>query len=132
LASAGLGFVGIDDEVRRPAIGLLRHEGPFHAGRETGAATAAQFRLLDLFDDIVLAELHQGLGIVPDAAALGAGQTPIVLAIEIAEDAILVFQHHLTLLTPASRHLPSAWSPRQRARNSTGRSADHVSASCRP
>ena len=40
LAGAGLGLVGIDDEVMRP-LHLLRHERPFQAGRKSGAAAAA-------------------------------------------------------------------------------------------
>ena len=40
LAGAGLGFVGIDDEIMRPLVRLLGHERPFQAGREAGAAAA--------------------------------------------------------------------------------------------
>ena len=42
LAGAGLGFVGIDDEIGRTAVALLGHERPFQAGREAGAAAPAQ------------------------------------------------------------------------------------------
>ena len=41
-AGAGLTFIGIDDEVMRASVRFPRHEGPFHAGRETCAATSAQ------------------------------------------------------------------------------------------
>ena len=42
LAGAGLGLVGIDHEIVRTAVGLLRHERPFEAGGKAGAAAAAQ------------------------------------------------------------------------------------------
>ena len=42
LAGAGLRFIGIDDEIVRAAVGLLRHERPFEPRREAGAAAAAQ------------------------------------------------------------------------------------------
>ena len=44
LAGAGLGFVGVDDQIVRTAVALVvrRHEGPFEPGREAGAAPAAQ------------------------------------------------------------------------------------------
>ena len=51
LAGAGLGLVGVDHEIMRPVADRLRHERPFHAGREAGAAAAAQARGLDLVDD---------------------------------------------------------------------------------
>ena len=41
LARAGLGFVGIDDEIVRPFFYFLRHKGPLQAGRKTCAAAAA-------------------------------------------------------------------------------------------
>src|SRR6185312_2240630 len=47
LAGAGLGLVGIDHEIGRLGA-LLRHEGPFDAGREAGAAAATQARVLHL------------------------------------------------------------------------------------
>ena len=43
------------DEVVRAPVGLLRHERPFEAGREAGAAAAAQARGLHLLDDGVVA-----------------------------------------------------------------------------
>src|SRR5512143_3074222 len=42
LASAGLGLVGIHNEIMWAAIRLLRHERPFQASRKAGAAAAAQ------------------------------------------------------------------------------------------
>src|SRR6185312_4737969 len=49
LAGAGLGLVGVDDEVG--GLGVLRDEAPLEARREAGAAAAAEVRLLDLVDD---------------------------------------------------------------------------------
>ncbi len=44
LAGARLGLVGIDDEILRPTVRLLRHERPFQPGRKAGAAAPAQAR----------------------------------------------------------------------------------------
>ena len=69
LAGAGLGLVGIDHEIARPAVlGFLRHERPFQAGREARAAAAAQARGLHLVDDPVAALVDDRLGAVPGAA----------------------------------------------------------------
>ena len=96
LAGAGLGFVGIDDEIVRPRrIGGLRHERPFQAGREAGAAAAAQARGLHLGDDPVLAFVDEALGIVPGAALARAFEAPVAEAVEIGEDAVLVGEHSL-------------------------------------
>ena len=93
LAGAGLGLVGVDDEIVRPAVGLLRHERPFEAGREAGAAAAAQAGRLHLVDDPVAALVEDRLGAVPGAARHGALQAPVVEAVEIGEDAVLVGEH---------------------------------------
>ena len=50
LAGAGLGLVGIDDQIVRP-VGLLGHERPFQPGRKTGAAAAALAGRLHFVDD---------------------------------------------------------------------------------
>ncbi len=76
LAGAGLGLVGIDDEIVRPAVRLLRHERPFQAGREAGAAAAAQARRLHLVDDGVAALFEDRLGAVPGAARARALRGP--------------------------------------------------------
>jgi hypothetical protein len=68
LAGAGLGFVGVDDQIARPAIAFLRHERPFEAGRKARAATAAQAGRLHLVDDPVAALLEDAGGAVPGAA----------------------------------------------------------------
>mmetsp|Transcript_33923 Transcript_33923/g.55363 ORF Transcript_33923/g.55363 Transcript_33923/m.55363 type:complete len:254 (-) Transcript_33923:192-953(-) len=52
LAGTGLAFVGVADEVFL-ARELAGHEAPLQAGRETGAAAAAQRGGLDLGDDLV-------------------------------------------------------------------------------
>src|SRR5690606_21111828 len=56
VASAGLALVGVADEIllhRR----FTRHERELDAGREAGAAAAAQARLLDLLDDRLAVQL---------------------------------------------------------------------------
>src|SRR5262249_14380862 len=107
--------------IRGPAIGLLRHERPLEAGRETRAAAAAQVRLLDLVDDRVAAFGKDVLGVVPDAAAPGAGELPVVLAVEIEEDAVFVLERHVTPPLPLQRL--SAWSCRRPAPSSGDRPA---------
>src|SRR6185312_13077845 len=87
LAGAGLALVGVDDEIARP-LALLRHERPFEPGREAGAAAAAQPGFLAFVDDPVAALGDDGLGAVPVAAPARPGETPIVLAIEVGEDAV--------------------------------------------
>ena len=52
LAGARLALVGVDHEVVRLAV-VLRDEAPLHAGREAGAATAAQAGVLDQRDQVV-------------------------------------------------------------------------------
>ena len=93
LAGARLGFVRIDDEIGGPRRVRLRHEGPFEAGRKAGAAAPAQARGLHLIDDPVLALVDDGFGIVPAPARLRALQAPVAEAVEIEEDAVLVFEH---------------------------------------
>src|SRR5471032_489131 len=93
LAGAGLRFVGVHDEIMRPVLHFLRHERPFEAGGEARAATAAQAGLLHLVDDGVDAARQDLLGAVPRAALTGAFETPIVEAVEVGEDAVLVGKH---------------------------------------
>ena len=93
LAGAGLGFVGVDDEIMRPVADRLGHERPFQAGREAGAAAAAQARGLHLVDDGVAALLQDRLGAVPGAALARAFEAPVAEAVEVPEDAVLVVEH---------------------------------------
>jgi hypothetical protein len=57
LAGAGLGLVGVDDQVVRLVV-TLRDEAPLHAGRESGATAPTQAGVLDQRDDRV--GLHGG------------------------------------------------------------------------
>ena len=93
LAGAGLRFVGIDHKVVGPLAHLLGHERPLEAGREAGAAPPPQARCLDLVDDPVVALFDERLCAVPGAAAAGAFKAPVIEAIEVLEDAVLVFEH---------------------------------------
>src|SRR5579863_2279603 len=96
LAGAGLGLVGIDHEIARAAIfGFLRHEGPLHAGREAGSAAPAQAGSLHLVDDPVAALVDDRLGAIPRAAAARTLKAPIMQAVEVFEDAILVLEHQV-------------------------------------
>ena len=90
LAGAGLGLVGVDDEEGGPAVGLLGHEGPLEAGGEAGAAAAAEAGVLDLLDDPVGSLPHDLLGHLVVTALEGILEAPILLAVEVGEDAILI------------------------------------------
>src|ERR1700733_12942652 len=98
LAGAGLGLVGIDHEIAREAVGrLLGHEQPFPPGRKPRPAASAQPRSLHLGYDPVAALVDDRLGAVPGATATRAFETPVLEAVEIAEDAVLVVEHDLKL-----------------------------------
>src|SRR5271165_5389706 len=92
LAGAGLALVSVDAEIGR-AVALFRHERPFEARRKTGPATPAQPGFLDLLDDPVAAFEDELLGAVPIPSAPRARQPPIIAAIEVGEDTILVGKH---------------------------------------
>src|SRR5271169_288218 len=93
LAGAGLGLVGIDDEIMRPPVRLLGHERPFQPGRKSGTATAALARRFHLIDDAVAAFLQDRLGAVPSAARAGAVEAKAVMAIKIFENAVFIGKH---------------------------------------
>src|ERR1700724_979599 len=96
LAGAGLGLVGIDHEIAWPSVsGFFRHERPFQAGRKSSAAAAAQARRLHLVDDPVAALVDDRLGAVPGAALARTLDAPIMEAVEVLEDAVLVLEHEV-------------------------------------
>src|ERR1700694_682583 len=98
LAGPGFGLVGIDHQIARPAVGgFLRHERPFQAGRKTRPAAAAQARGLHLVDDPVATLVDDRLGAVPGAAAARTLEAPVMEAVEILEDAVLVIEHDVKL-----------------------------------
>src|SRR3990167_1728156 len=92
LAGAGLGFVGVDDEIMRPVFDLFRHEGPFESGRESGAAAAAQARILNLLDDPVRPHADDVGGRVPRAAFLRRFKTGVLKAVEVCENAVFILK----------------------------------------
>ena len=94
LAGAGLGFIGIDHEIARPSVGrFFRHERPFQTRRKARPAPAAQAGGLHLADDPVAALVDDRLGAVPGATPARAFEAPILEAVEVLEDAILVVEH---------------------------------------
>src|SRR6185295_17518670 len=133
-----LALVGVDHQIMRLRSVALGHERPFHAGREAGAAAAAQTGFLHLVDDPVAAFFYDGLGAIPVAALARRVEPPILEAVEVGEDAILIGEHFPLLPAPrrggrsarpawaprrASRHRGCAWRrPRRRPRNSRRRS----------
>src|SRR5262249_23951899 len=92
-AGAGLGLVGVDDEIMRPVADLLRHERPLHAGRKTGAAAPAQAGSFHLVDERIAAFLDDRLSAVPRAALARAFEAPVAEAVEVPENAVLVVEH---------------------------------------
>ena len=102
LAGAGFRFIGIDHQIGRPAIGLLRHEGPFHAGRETRAATATQTGILHLFNHRIAPARDDGRRAIPIPAHARRGQIPGLPTIEILENPVLILKGHLSLLPARS------------------------------
>ena len=116
LAGAGLGLVGIDDEIVRPVANLLGHERPFQAGRKARATAPALARRLHLVDQPVAAFFEKRLGAVPGAARARAFEAPVVLAVEIEEDAVLVGEHHVLELSPSGVGIGlRAWSAGRRS-----------------
>src|SRR4029079_10317163 len=103
LAGAGLGFVGIDDEILWPAVRLLRHERPLQSGRKASPAAPAQSGTLHLLDNGVAALREDSLGPVPGAARTRALEAPVMLAVQVFENPILVSQHGSRLLLQRGR-----------------------------
>src|SRR5260370_15585935 len=102
LAGAGLGLIGIDHEIARPAVGgFLPHERPCQPGRKARAAPAAQAGGLHLVDDPVAALVDDRLGAVPGAAAPRTFEAPVLEAVEGLEDAVLVIEHDVKLPSKA-------------------------------
>src|SRR5262245_61639270 len=93
LAGPGLRLIGIDHQIARARI-ALGHERPLEPGWKTGAAAAAQARGLDLGDNGIVVFFDQGFGAVPAPARPGARQSPILEAVKVLEDPILVLQSH--------------------------------------
>src|SRR5579863_10142365 len=81
----------------RPVANRLGHERPFEAGRKTGTTASTQPRCLDLVDDGVATLFENRLGAIPSTASLRATQPPIMAAIEVSENAVLVRKHRLGL-----------------------------------
>eukprot|EP00227_Mantoniella_beaufortii_P011202 CAMPEP_0197590548 /NCGR_PEP_ID=MMETSP1326-20131121/11475_1 /TAXON_ID=1155430 /ORGANISM="Genus nov. species nov., Strain RCC2288" /LENGTH=441 /DNA_ID=CAMNT_0043155651 /DNA_START=195 /DNA_END=1517 /DNA_ORIENTATION=- len=98
LARAGLGLVGVDDQVGRTAVRYLWHEGPLEAGGEAGAAAPAQARRLDFVDDPVRAHQHEVLGAMPVPALHRPLEERVVDPIQVGEDAVLVAQPSVVAL----------------------------------
>src|SRR5690606_27066279 len=93
LAGARLGLVGVDHQVVRPLALLLRHEGPLQAGAEAAATAPAQARGLDLLADPLRRLLQDLAHEIVGAALLRPFQPEVVQAVEVGEDAVLVFQN---------------------------------------
>ena len=93
LAGARLGFIRVDDQIGRTPGIFFRHERPFEAGRKTRPATSAQPGFFHLVDDPVAALGENLLGPVPVSTRFCRIEAPVVEAIEIGENTILIAQH---------------------------------------
>ena len=94
LAGSGFGFVGVDDEKARTSVfALFWHERPFEAGREASTTTTTKTGSLHFLDDIVMPARDQRLGVIPVATLLRRFQAPVLKAIQIGEDAVLIGKH---------------------------------------
>ena len=92
LAGSRLAFISVNDQILGSAITRLVHEAPLHPGGEASPATASQPAGLNLVDDPVSALLHDLLGLVPLAPGHGPLDPPVVAAIDVGEDPVLVSQ----------------------------------------
>ena len=91
LAGAGLGLIAVHaEEVGTTVLGHLGHEAPLQTGGEGGASTAAETGRLDIRNDLVGTHLQQLLRLIPEATLHGALDVPVVVAIEVCENTILV------------------------------------------
>src|SRR5919199_6122768 len=93
LAGARLRFVGVDDEITRPPVRLLRHERPLETGREAGAAAPTQARLLHLVDDPVTALVDEEARAVPGAAPARRVEPRRMEAVQVRKDPISILKH---------------------------------------
>src|SRR6478736_10206332 len=129
LAGAGLRLVGVDHEVARATVRLLRHERPFQSRGKAGAATASQPGGFHLLDDGLMTALDHGLGAVPGTTGARSLQPPVMEAIEILEDAVRVFEHRARP-RPSLPRRPrnrAEWWGRQTARRNAAHPAGPVS-----
>mmetsp|Transcript_20402 Transcript_20402/g.42802 ORF Transcript_20402/g.42802 Transcript_20402/m.42802 type:complete len:518 (+) Transcript_20402:466-2019(+) len=92
LARPRLGLVGVHHQEARTPVARLGHEAPLQAGREARPAAAAEPRVFDFLDDPVGAHVHDLLGQVVVAPLQRVFEAPVLLAVQVREDAVLVGQ----------------------------------------
>jgi len=88
--SAGLRFVGVYYQVRRPSIRNLRHERVLETRRESGTASPAQPTLFDLINQPVVTHADDVLCAVPVAALHCSVDEAITVIIDVCKNAVLV------------------------------------------
>src|SRR5262245_15857449 len=76
-----------------PPVRFLRHKRPLQASRKSGAAASTEARCFYFLDDDIASLFQNLLGIVPGAAGARAFEAPVMLAVKISEDAVLVREH---------------------------------------
>src|SRR5262249_24948814 len=72
---------------------LLRHERPFQPGRESGASAPTKARRFHVLDDGITAFFQNFFRPVPGSARARTLEAPVMLAVQISEDAVLVSEH---------------------------------------
>lgn len=91
LAGTGLRLITIHaEEVGTTVLGHLGHEAPLQTGGEGSASTATKTGRLDICNDLVGTHLHKLLRLIPEAALHGTLNVPVVVAIKVCENTILV------------------------------------------
>mmetsp|Transcript_19033 Transcript_19033/g.34542 ORF Transcript_19033/g.34542 Transcript_19033/m.34542 type:complete len:220 (+) Transcript_19033:994-1653(+) len=122
LAGTRFGFVCVDHQERRAAVRSLGHEGPLETARESGSATASEARVLDLLHHPVRAHPHDILGAVPVSAEHCVLKTPVLLAVDVGEDAVGVLEPAVLHFDVGTRGRVGRQSPCSRPKH--GRSAE--------
>src|SRR5947209_17343065 len=111
LAGARLRFVGVNDEIMWPSIGFFRHERPLQSGGKAGTAPSAQSRCFHFVDDPIASLLQNRSGTVPCPAGTRTRQTPIMLAVQVSENAVAVVENHDCLFAEESAESMSVVGP---------------------
>lgn len=124
LAGAGLGLVGVADEINGLAA-LAVEKFPLHARRESRPAPAFELRLLDLGAELFARALHglrkRFISAVRDV--LFNGGVPAFNIYVAVNYSVFDCRHSATPCMRATRNRPPRWAPRRTARERATRSA---------
>mmetsp|Transcript_32190 Transcript_32190/g.45769 ORF Transcript_32190/g.45769 Transcript_32190/m.45769 type:complete len:305 (-) Transcript_32190:35-949(-) len=99
LTCSRLGFIGVDDQKGGSSVGFLGHEGPLETGWESSTSASTETGVLDLLDDPIGTHPHDFLRHVVITALQGVGQTPILFAIQVGENTVLILETTVSATT---------------------------------